>query len=203
MYLTNNQILHTFDAQTNMTWGDFISKALRHIDQPRDDVRLVYRVSGSARAMSSLTCEYDWNAALRSVKEKVMTARTRAVFIEVKNVVSNGSLINRKLTYCSWQMQGSTQRKRGKRQEKRHRDDDIPPEPAPEVKNQYNCLVELQQYLLCQVHSMKGMSTYCWVEPATDRTRGGHREMTHEEMTLWAKHMVSKMRSGAMSKNSP
>ena len=132
-----------------------------------------------------------------------MTARTRAVFIEVKNVVSNGSLINRKLTYCSWQMQGSMQRKCGKRQEKRHRDNDIPPEPAPKVKNQYNCLVELQQYLLCQAHSMKGMSTYCWVEPATDRTRGGHRKMTHEEMTLWAKHMVSKMRSGAMSKNSP
>ena len=133
--------------------------------------------------MLSLTCEYDWNAMFRSVKEKVMTAWTRAVFIEVKNVVSNGSLINRKLTYCSWQMQGSMQRKCGKRQEKRHCDDDIPLEPALEVKNQYNCLVKLQQYLLCQAHLMKGMSTYCWVEPATDRMRGGHCEMTHERGT--------------------
>ena len=95
------------------------------------------------------------------------------------------------------------QRKRGKQQEKCHCDDNIPLEPVPEVKNQYNCLVELQQYLLCQVHSMKGMSTYCWVELVTDRMRGGHHEMTHKEMTLWSKHMVSKMKSGAMSKNSP
>jgi hypothetical protein len=60
------------------------------------------------------------------------------------------------------------------------------------VNHHYQCLLKLQGHLLCQEHSRGGMKTYCWVEPATSKTSGGHREINHEEMTLWAKHMVSK-----------
>lgn len=80
---------------------------------------------------------------------------------------------------------------KGKGKGKRTRDDDIPPKPDPEDQGQVNCLLELQEHMLCQTHSSEGITTYCWNEPATKKTPGGHKEYNHAEMTLWAKHMVS------------
>lgn len=81
---------------------------------------------------------------------------------------------------------------KGKTKGKRCRSDDIPPEPSPEIRHQNKCLFELQEHLLCQTHSGIDMQTYCWVEVAGKGTSGRHREVDHEEMTLWAKHIVSR-----------
>ncbi len=53
------------------------------------------------------------------------------------------------------------------------------------------CLGKLHDFLWCQEHSKPGMPVYCLIEPSGERTKGGHHELTHEEMSLWAKHMVS------------
>ena len=78
--------------------------------------------------------------------------------------------------------------------EKRTRSDDIPPEPKPEVKHQHDCLLELRQHLKCSSHSIPGRPVYCWPKPGEKGSPGGHREVSHEEMTLWAKHIVSEMK---------
>ena len=83
---------------------------------------------------------------------------------------------------------------KGKNKAKRCRDDDIPPDPSPEVQDQYNNLLLLRSELFCNAHSADGRQTYCWIEKAgeaQDGGPGGHREINHEQMTLWAKHIVS------------
>lgn len=46
-------------------------------------------------------------------------------------------------------------------------------------------------HLRCEVHSKPGINTFCWIETSKEGERGGHHEMRHHEMTLWAKQMVS------------
>lgn len=84
--------------------------------------------------------------------------------------------------------------RKGKGREKRSRNDDIPPEPTLEEKGHYDKLMDLRKHLRCAEHSKPGSPVYCWTEQADlgGKTNGGHREISHEEMTLWAKHIVSK-----------
>src|SRR6266702_3146513 len=83
----------------------------------------------------------------------------------------------------------------GKKREKRSCEDDIPLEAKPEIKHQDDLVCELQKRLLCDEHSAPGLRTFCWVEPATVDSKGGHREILHDELTLWAKHIVSKKKN--------
>jgi hypothetical protein len=82
---------------------------------------------------------------------------------------------------------------KGKGKEKCRRKDDIPLELDPETKEQLRCLVELQEHLECEEHSKPGTRVFCWVDPL--RSRRGHSKLSHEDITLWAKHMVSTTRS--------
>lgn len=68
--------------------------ALQHFNKPHDEVRLGYRIIGEACALSYLSCEYEWDTALHRVREKVVAARTRAVTIELRNMVSGDSIAN-------------------------------------------------------------------------------------------------------------
>ena len=77
---------------------------------------------------------------------------------------------------------------------KRTRSDDVPPESSPEMKHQQECLLDLRRHLRCSAHSIPGRPVYCWPELAGKDSLGGHRELTHEEMTLWAKHIVSQIK---------
>ena len=86
-------------------------------------------------------------------------------------------------------------RRKGKEKEKRCREDDVPPELSPEAKTQYGKLLELQNKLFCHVHSRPGMAVYCRILKASKSSEGGHQEVSHTQMTLWAKHMVSKYNS--------
>lgn len=196
--VVDERVRQTFSANTSMAWREFLERAHQHIDQPHLDVRIGYRISGDARAMSYLACEYDWNMALTRVRERAVAARTRAVSMELRNmaVSSRGCHVIEHTYLISLQRsqegaQKARGRGKGKAKEKRHCDDDIPPEPTPELKRQYDCLVELQAHLLCHAHTKPGTRTYCWAEPGGDKSGGGHRELSHEEMTRWAKHMVS------------
>ena len=115
MDVTDDHVRRTFSAQTNMAWKEFVEKAYEHINRPHDDVRLGYWISGDARALSYLTCEYDWKTALNRLKERVVAVRTRAVTMEVMDMVSTDPLNNNKLTY--W-LAGARARTKGTRYRK-------------------------------------------------------------------------------------
>ncbi|KAI9431326.1 hypothetical protein H4582DRAFT_2085159 [Lactarius indigo] len=66
------------------------------------------------------------------------------------------------------------QNTKGKGKEKHCHEDDIPLAPSPEM-----------QHVACEKHSRPGKRTYCLVES----TSGEHKELTHEEMSLWAKQI--------------
>ena len=67
---------------------------------------------------------------------------------------------------------------------KRTREDDIPPTPSGEMVMQLKSYRQLESAIRCELH--RG---HCFV----DRTSGhdNHRRLSHEEMTLWAKKIVS------------
>ena len=56
-----------------------------------------------------------------------------------------------------------------------------------------NILHKLQERYQCAAHLKPGMKTFCWIEMAGDSMKGGHCELTHHEMMLWAQYIVSQM----------
>jgi len=88
--------------------------------------------------------------------------------------------------------------KKGK--EKCHHEDDIPPELGPDMKWQIDCLHKLKEHLTCNKHSSPGKRTFCLIRRLGENTSGGHKEMSHKDMTLWAKHIVSSVKSSKSNK---
>ncbi|KAI9431984.1 hypothetical protein H4582DRAFT_2084258 [Lactarius indigo] len=172
--VVDDNIKHTFNAHTDMRWYEFLDEVHRHFDRPRSEVRVGFRISGDAGAMSYLASEYDWNDALARLLGKVRSAWTRVVSMEIKNMQPSTAL---KIH--------ST--KKGK--EKRRREDDIPPEPTPDMLHH---ILELQQHLLCATHSRPGKKAYCAIEQSGENGEGGHKELTPEEISLWVKYISIK-----------
>ena len=79
---------------------------------------------------------------------------------------------------------------KGKGKEKCSCEDDIPPDLRLEVRWQNKCLLELKLHMQCDLHSILGMLGYCWIKPSGD-DKGGHDPLSHKDLTIWAKHMVS------------
>ncbi|KAH9055842.1 hypothetical protein EDB83DRAFT_2521165 [Lactarius deliciosus] len=175
--VVNDHIKHAFSAQTDMKWSDFCEEVCRHLNGPHSEVHLVFRISGEGGAWTDLGSEYDWADAIARLIEKIRSARTRAVSIEVKNI------------HESTRAKAQSSKGKGKGKEKRRREDDIPPALSPDMARQLDCLIKLQQHLACDKHSRPGKKTYCWIKSSGEDASGGHEELTHEEMTLWAKHI--------------
>ncbi|KAI9440579.1 hypothetical protein H4582DRAFT_2055924 [Lactarius indigo] len=175
--VVNDHIKYAFSVQTDMKWSDFREEVCRHLNGPHSEVRLVFRISGEGGAWTGLGSEYDWADAIARLIEKIRSARTRAVSMEVKDI------------HESTRMKAQSSKGKGKGKEKRRREDDIPPALSPDMARQLDCLIKLQQHLACDKHSRPGKKTYCRVTSSGEDTSGGHKELTHEEMTLWAKHM--------------
>ena len=79
---------------------------------------------------------------------------------------------------------------KGKGKEKCSHKDDIPPNPRLEVTWQNKCLLELKLHVQCDLHSIPGTLGYCWIKQSGD-DKGGHDPLSHKDLTIWAKHMVS------------
>ncbi|KAH9066338.1 hypothetical protein EDB87DRAFT_1679081 [Lactarius vividus] len=167
--VVDDNIKHTFNAQTDMKWYEFLDVVHRHFERPRSEVRVAFWISGDAGAMSYLASEYDWNDAIARLLGKVRSARMRVVSMEIKNMQPSTTL----------KAHGT---KRGK--EKRRREDDIPPESTPDMLDH---ILELRQHLLCQAHSKPGNKVYCTIEQSGEDGKGGHRQLTSGQISLWAK----------------
>jgi hypothetical protein len=178
----------TFMARSDDDWTSVNNQVLARLDSM--EVRLVFRLNVGTRTWSALTCEADWISALARVRERAATARTRAVSMEVKNLVSNVLSGNSNVLTIL-----QTPRVRGvhaKGNKKRTREDDIPPAVPSNMAGDVANLRDLQDHLACATHSKPGIRRYCWVEVAGEGVQGGHREISHGELTLWAKYIVSK-----------
>ena len=75
--------------------------------------------------------------------------------------------------------------------EKRGRKDNLPTGVAWVMKDQLAHLIQLQAHLYCTAHSHPGRKVFCFVEEANDKSKGGHQELLDNEMTLWAKYIMS------------
>ncbi|KAF8273751.1 hypothetical protein EI94DRAFT_1696663 [Lactarius quietus] len=177
--VTENQVKRIFNGRTDMGWYSFSDMACDHLSQPHDQVVLGYKLTGDTGGMTELTCEPQWKKAMVRMRERIIASRMCAVTMELKNLITHlFAAHDRKRD------QGAHQGK-----EKRTQDGDVPPELSSEKKHQQECLIELRHHLLCARHSRPGCQTYCWPKPATQGKMGGHRELSHEEMSLWAKHI--------------
>jgi hypothetical protein len=188
----DSRITHTFTAETNMDWDEFRVLVYARMETPPSDMCLGYRIRNEKRTWATLSCQSDWNYAVSLLREKASLARKRAAVLELRNMVSNVFALLGQQKYLPFWLQKAHEKGKKKEKEKRTRDDDIPPEPTPEARRQAETLHELQRHWYCMAHSKPGIMTYCWIEPADGNTKGGHREIPHKEMTLWAKYIVSK-----------
>ncbi len=95
--VTTDGVKHAFSAHTGMGWQDFQERAQGHFNMARDDVQLGYRLSGEQRRMIwPLSCESEWNNAMKKMGEKAKAARTRAAAMELANMVSDALLTIKK-----------------------------------------------------------------------------------------------------------
>ncbi|KAH9067970.1 hypothetical protein EDB83DRAFT_2519059 [Lactarius deliciosus] len=173
--VVDDHIKHAFTTQTDMQWQNFRDEVLHRLGRPRSGVRIVFRIVGEGGAWSDLGTECDWADAIARLTGKIRSARTRAVSVEVKDMHDPPRV--------------RAQRSKGKGRGKRSREDDVPPVPSPDMARQLDCLIRLQQHLSCSKHSGPGKKTYCLLKKSGESAKEGHQELTHEEMSLWAKHM--------------
>ena len=84
----DNNIKHSFDAWTNMEWVDILDEVHNHFGRPRAEVQLVYRF-GDTGVMLYLADKSDWDKAMCQLRGRIKAAWTRAVSMEIRNIVSN------------------------------------------------------------------------------------------------------------------
>lgn len=102
MGVYDDHTIRNFTSQTNMSWRDCRERVLACLDSSSEEVRLQYWINSGPHGWMDLACEVDWKAAVDAVAEKAPAARTRAVSMEVKDVVSNELSLrqNMCLPYC-------------------------------------------------------------------------------------------------------
>lgn len=87
-----------FQARTNMSWQEFADIAYDRFRKPRADVLIGYKFVGDSGGVIELTSELEWNNAIIRMKEKIKSARTRSVTMELRNMVSNVGVLDDKGT---------------------------------------------------------------------------------------------------------
>ena len=83
----DNNIKQSFDARTDMEWADVLDEARSHFGKPSSEIQMVYRI-GETGVMSYLADKNDWDKAMCQLQERIKAAWTRAVSMEIKNIVS-------------------------------------------------------------------------------------------------------------------
>lgn len=77
-------------AETDCLWKDYAIRvnAFMELDEP-EPIQLAYRVAGDRGKMTNLANEVDFKNTMTHVCEKARIVHTKAVALEVKNVVSS------------------------------------------------------------------------------------------------------------------
>ena len=77
-----------FSAETDGSWEDFRCRAIGYLESATGAVKLAYKIVGDAGKPTLLETIDDYQQAMERIVPKAKVARTRAVSIDVKNVVS-------------------------------------------------------------------------------------------------------------------
>ncbi len=89
--VVDNNIRHTFTAQTDMKWEDFREEMHQYFDKTCGEVQVGFQISGEPSTMSYLESEDDWDDAVTRLVERMRAAWTRPVSMEIKNMVRHGT----------------------------------------------------------------------------------------------------------------
>ena len=76
-----------FCAVTDMSWIEFRHRVVSYLDSNDNPVELAYKVSGDTGKAYLLKNEADFEMAIGQVYQRASSARTRAVGMEIKNMV--------------------------------------------------------------------------------------------------------------------
>ena len=77
-----------FSAETDITWEDFQKRAITYLDTNGQAVQLTCKVTGEPGKASHLGNANKFDAVIGRLRQKASTAGTKAVGLEVKNIVS-------------------------------------------------------------------------------------------------------------------
>jgi hypothetical protein len=166
--------------------------------------RLGYQISTESHQWVLLTSETEWKEAAKLLAKRAAVAWSREVSMEIKDMVRiNPHEREEALTVLLQRVIQPRPNEHGKNMEnKRTRDNDIPPDVKPEQEEQLLALCTLQKHLHCTAHSKSGMPVYCQVNLGQIGVKPGHHEISHKDLTLWAQFIVSS-NPALMNKNLP
>ena len=77
-----------FLAETDITWEDFQKRAITYLDTNGQAVQLTCKVTGEPGKASHLGNASEFDAIIGHLCQKASNARSKAVGLEVKNIVS-------------------------------------------------------------------------------------------------------------------
>jgi hypothetical protein len=77
-----------FLAETDITWEDFRKRTITFLDNVGETVQLTCKVTGEPGRASYLGNANEFDAIIGRLRQKASHARTKAVGLEVKNIVS-------------------------------------------------------------------------------------------------------------------
>lgn len=86
--VVDSHVRHKFEKQTNTKWLEIFAEVQIHLNRPPSDLCLGIQISGETGGMTYDTCELEWDDCLILLQERILAARTCAVSIEIKNLVS-------------------------------------------------------------------------------------------------------------------
>ena len=70
-----------------MSWENLSDIAYDWFRKPCDDILMGYKFAGDSDGVTELTSEPEWDNAIVCMMEKIKSARTCAVAMELKNLV--------------------------------------------------------------------------------------------------------------------
>ena len=86
--VVTGNVKRTFTANTSIRWQVLVDEVMINLGDSPKPVQLTCKVTGDTGRMSHLNNVVDWDTILTRLINKVKTARTHAVSLEIKNVVS-------------------------------------------------------------------------------------------------------------------
>jgi hypothetical protein len=78
-----------FSGETDMMWEIFYKKVLQYLEKATGEIELACKVSGETGGATQMKSEADFKAIMDRVCQRAQNARTRAVGLEIKNIVSS------------------------------------------------------------------------------------------------------------------
>jgi hypothetical protein len=77
-----------FLAESDIPWEDFHRRVLLYLENATGDVELACKVTGDVGKASHLKGSEDFQATMTRLCQKASNARSRAVNLEIRNIVS-------------------------------------------------------------------------------------------------------------------